>query len=436
MKKNYVTLFLISICLLTYAQDVSIPDAAFKAALVADTNINTNADAEIQVTEANAFTGTMSVNNLGISDMTGLEEFTSLINLYCVGNNLTTLDVSANTALIILSLANNSLVNLDVTTNTNLETLACGFNDLVNITMPNNTALKTLNCAWNSDITSLNLSNKTNLENLQCNSNSMEDLDLTNLPLLEYLNCANNNIGSLDLSNSLDLLTIACEGNNLISLNTTLNTDLSYIGCAFNDITSLDIATNTLLTSINCQYNELTELDVTNNTLLTNIRCQNNVITDLDVSDNVVLTTFFCENNSLSTLDIKNANNSNMSDSGFNALNNPGLTCIQVDDETYSTSTWTNIDAAASFNTDCGLSVEEYTLNDVYIFPNPVTDVLTISSLSTTIESIKIFNQLGQLVLENANQESINVSKLSQGIYYCKIKGENGNYGRKRIIKN
>ncbi|MCF6279774.1 MAG: T9SS type A sorting domain-containing protein [Flavobacteriaceae bacterium] len=170
--------------------------------------------------------------------------------------------------------------------------------------------------------------------------------------------------------------------------------------------------------------------------MLTNIRCQNNSITDLDVSANTSLTSFFCENNNLGTLNVKNGNNANMSNGGFNALNNANLTCIQVDDEPYSTANWTNIDATASFNESCGLSVNEYTLNDVSVFPNPVSDVLNVSSLSTAIKSIEIFNQLGQLVLGNLNQDSINISRLSQGIYFCEIKGENGNFGRKRIIKN
>jgi hypothetical protein len=47
--------------------------------------------------------------------------------------------------------------------------------------------------------------------------------------------------------------------------------------------------------------------------------------------------------------------------SGFDATNNPDLTCIQVDDAAYSTTNWTNIDATASFSTDCGNVT--YTIN-------------------------------------------------------------------------
>ena len=57
--------------------------------LVSNASINTNLDGEIQVTEATAYNGAILVNNLGISDMTGVEVFTSLTHLECYNNNLT-----------------------------------------------------------------------------------------------------------------------------------------------------------------------------------------------------------------------------------------------------------------------------------------------------------------------------------------------------------
>src|SRR5687767_13996548 len=100
------TLARLALCLLltcsvlsTYAQTVNIPDANFKAALVANGAINTNGDSEIQVSEASAFTGTMRVSNKNINDLTGIEAFTNLTALWCDNNNLTSLDISANTAL-------------------------------------------------------------------------------------------------------------------------------------------------------------------------------------------------------------------------------------------------------------------------------------------------------------------------------------------------
>ena len=65
------------------AQNVNIPDTNFKAYLVGNTGINTNADNEIQVTEAQAFSGYIICDGLGITDLTGIEEFTALTGLLC-----------------------------------------------------------------------------------------------------------------------------------------------------------------------------------------------------------------------------------------------------------------------------------------------------------------------------------------------------------------
>src|ERR1035437_3948000 len=76
------------------AQNVVIPDANFKAALVADLSINTNGDGEIQVSEAEAFTGQIFVAYRNILDLTGIEAFTAITYLDCSSNSLSSLDVS------------------------------------------------------------------------------------------------------------------------------------------------------------------------------------------------------------------------------------------------------------------------------------------------------------------------------------------------------
>lgn len=86
------TLLILILGFSAYGQNVNIPDANFKAYLVGNTAINTNLDTEIQVSEANAFTGSIDCSSLSISDLTGIEEFTDLTILYCGNNQLTELD--------------------------------------------------------------------------------------------------------------------------------------------------------------------------------------------------------------------------------------------------------------------------------------------------------------------------------------------------------
>jgi Leucine-rich repeat (LRR) protein len=85
-----------------------------KAALLANVNINTNLDGEIQCTEASAYTGAIIVPSLSIADLTGIEAFTSITLLACNSNDLTSLNVSSNTALTNLNCDQNDITSLDV----------------------------------------------------------------------------------------------------------------------------------------------------------------------------------------------------------------------------------------------------------------------------------------------------------------------------------
>ena len=64
----------------------------------------------------------------GITDLTGIEGFTSLTSLRCGGNNLTSLDVSKNIALTQLFCISNQLTILDLSMNTALSDLKCDDN--------------------------------------------------------------------------------------------------------------------------------------------------------------------------------------------------------------------------------------------------------------------------------------------------------------------
>jgi hypothetical protein len=110
------TLLILSIILFAnlFAQNVSIPDANFKTYLINNTLINTNGDNEIQVSEATSYTQSVYCPSLGITDLTGIEAFTNITELYCGFNQLTSLDVSQNTALVYLYCYSNQLTCLNV----------------------------------------------------------------------------------------------------------------------------------------------------------------------------------------------------------------------------------------------------------------------------------------------------------------------------------
>ena len=163
----------------TVPVNVYIPDANFKAYLLGNSSINTNADTEIQITEAAAYTNSISCPNLGIADLTGIEYFVNITSLICHENNLTSLDISSHTALVTVSCYNNILSNLNITNTPSLEYLYLANNNLTSIDVSANTNLININVIGNN-LTSLDMSSNANLTDLYVHGNDLTSLNAAN----------------------------------------------------------------------------------------------------------------------------------------------------------------------------------------------------------------------------------------------------------------
>ncbi|WCO01070.1 T9SS type A sorting domain-containing protein [Psychroserpens ponticola] len=303
---------------------VSIPDANFKAALVADTAINTNGNTEIECSEASAFTGFINIEYQNVSDLTGIEAFINMTSFRCNNNQITSLDLSANTA----------------------------------------------------------------ITYIKCNDNGLTSINLSGLTNLETLDCYNNSLTNIDVSGFTALSNLRCYDNGLTSLNTSGATALEGIWCYNNNLTNLDVSTNTSLLELTCTNNNLTSLNVSGATALEQLYCSENSITSMDVSANTNLYDIIVNNNALTSLNVANGINSSILASNFNATNNPNLTCIQVDDVAYSTTNWASIDSQTSFSTNCTLSVDDFNLNSIVLRPNPTTSILNIEMTQNLKQAI------------------------------------------------
>lgn len=203
------------------AQNVHIPDPAFKASLLNDHDIDTDHDGEIQVAEAAAYADILYCEGMNITDFTGLEAFTAVTELYCGSNPVDSLDLSHNTA---------------------LEAVYCDRMGLVYLNVSQNVALEQLNC-FNNELTVLDVSHNTALKYLSCYANQLTALDLSQNPLLVQINCARNLLTALDVS---------------------VHTDLQRLVCSFNRLTSLDLSGNAGLTQFSCGRNLLQSLNLKN----------------------------------------------------------------------------------------------------------------------------------------------------------------------------
>lgn len=80
------------------------------------------------------------------------------------------------------------------------------------------------------------------------------------------------------------------------------------------------------------------------------------------------------------------------------------------------------------------LAVDDYVKTNISIFPNPTTDLLTVSGIEIG-KTIEIYNTLGQLILSIPFQKNINTQSFISGIYLLKIKGNNSQIFQTKFIK-
>ena len=308
------TVFLLQICLLSSvvsaSSDISInaanfPDETFRQYV--STYIDRNNDSFLSQEEIDAVTlidvsGTSSTPGTA-ADLTGIGYFTRLEGLYCSENQLTSLDISRNTALTELKCSNNKLTSLDVSNNKALIGLDCCSNKLTGLDLSNNKALTEL-VVYDNQLISLDLSKNTALCRLICDNNRLTSLDVSKNIALCRLFCGGNQLRGLDVSNNTALEELSCYSDQLPSLDVSKNTMLNSLDCSENQIKSLDVSNNNVLEKLWCGSNQLKSLDLSNNTSLISLSCPFNKLTSLDVSNNTALIYLSCSKNQLTSLDV------------------------------------------------------------------------------------------------------------------------------------
>ena len=373
------------------AQNVFIPDDNFEQALI---NLGFDSGAlndSVQLTMIKNLTS-LNVSFKEIKDLNGIEYFEKLVTLYC---------------------NNNLLTNLDLTQNFSLKNLVCHNNLLTDIKLGLKLDLNTLSCN-NNKLEQLDLTGALNLQRLDCFANSLIELDLSLNKKLTYLDVSNNKLTSLNIKNEnniilgnlnvmsnenlycvevddpvqalskyswyrsgftsysdncntfADKMTFVPDDNfeqALISmgvdytgLNDSVPTEaIKYLkelvidNKNIKDLTGIEDFAS--LNYLDCNQNEIQTINLSFNPKLRFLRCDFNRIQNLDLSQNTELTFFEAANNLLVNLNLQNGNNNNMN---VNVLNNPDLTCIQVDDpETaYSTLNWSK-SQCTGYSEDC-----------------------------------------------------------------------------------
>ena len=231
-------------------------------------------DNELTQTEAEAVQSIV-VTGKKIGDLTGIEWFTNLTDLYCNENSLTSLDVTSLTKLGKLYCGFNSLTYLNVRGLSDLQVLNCNTNALTTLDLTGLSSLQDLSCHYNF-LTSLDLRSHTNLKYLYCHNNSLRSLNVTGLSKLERFFCGNNFLSSLNAAGLSNVVDFGCENNVLTSLDVTGQIKLQNLYCQNNILNSLDVSSLSQLKYLSCHTNVLTALDVSGLSSLTTISCYKN----------------------------------------------------------------------------------------------------------------------------------------------------------------
>ncbi|WP_264531896.1 T9SS type A sorting domain-containing protein [Flavobacterium sp. N502540] len=367
-----------------------IPDSNFEDKLIALEIDKDGKNGKVTTASINKVTF-LDLSNSNISDVKGIEDFTSLTYLDLNYNNIQSINVSQNKSLIKLALHDNKLKALDVTANKELFNLMFSMNQISTIDLSQNKKIYSITADRNQ-LTSIDLSANTELESIYCGNNNLTTLDVSNQPNLLQLNCTYTKISKLDVSSNPKL------------------EDLYFDNA---QLTTLDLSNNPRLKRLNLAWNQLTLLDLSHNPLLELV---------------------FLEFNPLTSLNIQNGNNKNLvlpSKTGKNAataiytsfLGNKTLNCIQVDDADYSNANWSNIkEKNATYSNSCKtLDVVTNVFDKVTIYPNPTKGEVNIQN--ATLEKVTVYNTLGQLVKSftlnsNTTDNTIDLSGLTKGVYY------------------
>lgn len=72
---------------------------------------------------------------------------------------------------------------------------------------------------------------------------------------------------------------------------------------------------------------------------------------------------------------------------------------------------------------DASLSIDDAVFNEFSLFPNPTQSILNFKT-NTAVNSIKVYSALGQNVMTispKITQDTIDVSQLSDGLYFVKV---------------
>lgn len=338
-----------------------------------------------------------------------------LQTLYIEDNNiLKSVDISEATNIVELNLSNNKLTELDLS----------AFNQLVDVNLNNNLLNK------------LDLSNSTTLVSLSLKDNKLTDVKISSeAHFLSHIDLANNKLTEFKLGNNPILETLVLDNNNIKKFELK---DLKTLkGFSIKDnivLSEISFSNVPELSFLTLNNNKLTTVDLSPLKSLFYLEMNNNPLNQgiLDLSNNTELQTISIKNTSVELINMRNHINGVIVDISDK------VKCIAIDNPAQKPNwdiQWMN-GREGNYKTDCNeyLSTNDSKLNqeDLKIV-SPLKENLVLVG-NKHINKIEIYSITGQLVKTLVGLDR-NISNLQTGIYIAKIYTKEGVRNRKFIKK-
>jgi len=234
-----------------------------------------------------------------------------------------------------------------------------------------------------------------------------------------------------------DLKRFYCAGNgaNLTAIDVLNNTQLTELDCSYNLLSSLDVSKNTQLQTLSCPFNNLSSLDVSKNTQLKRLYCFANYLTSLNVS-NTQLELLYCYGNNFSSQALDDIYCSLPDRTGkengvirpvYNSSSSYNNTVLATNAQNATSKNWKvqyadNTDIPTTGKHKCSATdiAEASAEQALTLYPNPVADVLYLSS---TARTVRVYNIYGIEVAHATDTDKVEVSHLPAGVYTVKADG-------------
>lgn len=235
----------------------------------------------------------------------------------------------------------------------------------------------------------------------------------------------NNINGNPNLTDISGLENLTSVGGGLYIVNNAILTDLSGLGKAStNGLTNITTVGGDLWIAQNASLTDLTGLESITSIGGSFSIYSNPVLSALSGLDNIdpvsIIDLFIFQNDLLSLCEIESVCASLTNPNGAVVVSGNASGCESVE----------------AVLEECVVGIEESKPESgFYIYPNPASDeFFIINSNNIDIKEVKVYNQLGQLVIrKNGINNSINISKLHHGIYIVELISE-GLKSRKKLF--